>query len=238
MRMFRSTMQSGDFQRDNDHTLPGVESLEPRMARIPNKELFSAGIAAYEKNEGRGSDYFSALKKVQTDWGNSTKMTDGIWVLLNRWHRQFYRYGGPDLKAIANCIGQCIADLNAVRGRAIGTLTVADEPQIDALFKAFLYSTHRTNVRGSNQSPVATAKALHLLAPGFLPLWDDAIAARFGYVMMSSEDYVLFCWDMKDHAAVVQSYVDTSDNQTVLKRIDEFNYAAYTKHWVPEPRPC
>jgi len=207
------------------------------MARIPNKELFRAGIAAYEKNEGRGTDYFSALNKVQTDWGNWSKMTAGIWQLLNSWHRQFYRYGGPDLKAIANCIEQCIADLNAVRGRVIDTLTVADEAQIDALFNAFLNSTHRTNKRGSNQSAVATAKALHLLAPGFLPLWDDAIASRFGYVMMTSEDYVLFCWDMKDHAAVVQSFFDTSDDRTVLKRIDEFNYAAYTQHWVPKPRP-
>jgi hypothetical protein len=49
---------------------------------------------------------------------------------------------------------------------------------------------------------------------------------------MWSEDYISFCWQMKELATAVKTYLSPTDDRTPLKRIDEFNYAAYTKHWI------
>ncbi len=73
---------------------------------------------------------------------------------------------------------------------------------------------------------------MHLLAPAFLPLWDNPIAAAYGQFPMRAHNYIGFCGQMKDLAAAVQAYVPNPDDCTILKRIDEFNYAVYTKRWV------
>lgn len=49
---------------------------------------------------------------------------------------------------------------------------------------------------------------------------------------MWADDYLDFSRHMKELAATVADYVDTADKCTLLKRIDEFNYAVYTRHWV------
>ncbi|MGI9103645.1 MAG: hypothetical protein ACR2IF_14495 [Terriglobales bacterium] len=202
------------------------------MPRIPSKELFLAGISAYEDHEGRGTVYFDALKGVQSSWGDPKRMAGAVWVLLNSWHRDFYRFGAPNLNAIAACIQNNLTALEQGRPRTIESFSRADELTVKNLFREFLNGTHRENTRGNQSSPVAVAKTLNLMNPSFLPLWDNPIAGRFGYPVMSGVDYVSFCWDMVDHAAVLASYLPVPDDRSVLKRIDEFNYSAYTKGWV------
>ena len=73
---------------------------------------------------------------------------------------------------------------------------------------------------------------MHLLAPAFLPLWDTYIAHAYRQFLMWADDYIGFCWQMKELAAVVEGYMPNPDDCTILKRIDEFNYAIYTKSWV------
>jgi hypothetical protein len=204
---------------------------------IPTRDQFCAGIAAYEQKESRGPMYFKALRKLREGWSKAEVMADAIWLLLKSWHRQFYRFGPLDPKVLATCIERNTRHLDYLRSREIESLCTADELTVRVLFREFTVATRRSNRSGLQDSTVATAKALHLLSPGLLPLWDNPIAWHYGHLLMWSEDYVSFCWEMKELAAPVKGYVHPTDDRTLLKRIDEFNYAAYTKHWIQTGEP-
>ncbi len=199
---------------------------------VPTRDEFQAGLAAYEKKERRGPVYFEALGKLRGCWGGAEPMADAVWLLLKSWHREFYRFGPLDLKVLADCIEKTTHELEELRSRDIQTLCAADEPTIKALFRAFTVATRRENKRGLQESTVATAKALHLLCPDFMPLWDNPIARQYGWLLMWAEDYFSFCWQMKELATAVKSFLDAADDRSLLKRVDEFNYTAYTKHWL------
>jgi hypothetical protein len=199
---------------------------------VPTRDEFKAGLTAYEKYERRGPVYFEALGKLREAWGSAEPMADAIWLLLESWHRQFYRFGRVDLKTLATCIEKTMHDLDRLRSRENRTFCTADEPTVKELFRAFTVATYRKNNSGLQESTVATAKALHLVSPGLLPLWDNRIAWRYGCSLMWAEDYISFCWLMKEFAHAVKPFLDPGDDRTLLKRIDEFNYAAYTKRWI------
>ena len=59
------------------------------------------------------------------------------------------------------------------------------------------------------KSPVAVAKALHLLAPNFFPLWDNKIAGAYGcyFNNNSAEKYVSFCKTMEDTSGALKKYI-------------------------------
>ena len=92
------------------------------------------------------------------------------------------------------------------------------------------------------RSPVSVAKALHLLAPSFFPPWDDKIAKNKDYECDYSSDpaekYVKFCRitqkiaDNVKNCDEVKSYIGQSDNKTLVKLIDEYNYSKYTQKWI------
>jgi len=88
----------------------------------------------------------------------------------------------------------------------------------------------------TRKSPVAVAKALHLLAPTFFPLWDERIAKKYGcyYNSCPAKEYIRFMKLMKRFAKKVKNYIAPSNyqNKTLLKLIDEFNYSKYTKRWI------
>lgn len=162
-------------------------------------------------------------------------MADAIWLLLKSWHRQFYRFGPLDLKVLASCIASHTPDLDRLRSRDILDFSSADELTVKASFRAFTVATRRVNKSGFQDSTVATAKTLHLFAPAFLPLWDNPIARRYGCLLMWSDDYVSFCWQMKEFAGAIKPLCEAVDDLSLLKRLDEFNYSAYTKSWVVIP---
>jgi len=159
-------------------------------------------------------------------------MADAIWVLLRSWHREFYRFGRLEQLDSAKCIEDKLHILETLRERTIESLSSDDEPVIRQLSGPFTEATRRHNKRGVQGSEVATAKALHLLAPRFLPLWDNSIAGVYSQFPMWAHNYICFCWQMKDLAAAVRSYIIEPDDRTLLKQIDEFNYSAYTKRWI------
>jgi hypothetical protein len=204
---------------------------------VPSKEEFTAGMYAYERHEPRGRDYFIALQQLTARWGEASAMADSIWVLLKSWHREFYRFGRLDLSELARCVENHMPVLNGLRGRTIDSLCADDERTIEKLYDPFTTATSRHNKRGVQESAVATAKALHLLAPGFLPLWDNAIAGAHDQILMWAHNYVAFCWQMKELAAAVKGYQPDPDDRSLLKRIDEFNYSVYTKRWITRQGP-
>lgn len=83
------------------------------------------------------------------------------------------------------------------------------------------------------KSPVAVAKALHLLAPNFFPLWDDKIARAYRcyYNEEPGKKYVSFCKITKTIADKAKDYIVLSD-KTLIKLIDEYNYSKHTQGWI------
>ncbi len=78
------------------------------------------------------------------------------------------------------------------------------------------------------KSPVANAKALHLLAPDFFPLWDQNIAIHYKckYYNLSDTKYLQFMCICKEIAHIIDNKKDELKSDIkILKIIDEFNYA-------------
>lgn len=196
----------------------------------PTCRQFRSCVTAFERHEQRDAMYKVATLLMTQAWGRPADMADALGVLLLTWNQAWYRYGSFDFAELEACIASHLPLLRHLRRRTIFTFDSDDEAPVEALFLGFLNALVRTTLPG--RSPVAAAKALHILAPGFLPLWDAAIAAQYvpAYHRNPERKYVRFCWQMKELARTVQGYCDPGP-KTVLKLIDEYNYARYTKKW-------
>jgi len=201
---------------------------------IPNKEEFMNYIREFEKHEKRDAMYKVSMFIINSFWGNPKKVTDGLGVLLLTWNQAFYRYGLFDFDKLEECIKRNSQKLEEFRNRDILNLSQQDEESIKILFNDFLDALKiSSGKKAGNKSPVSVAKALHLLAPKFFPLWDDRIARA--YMCYYSKDpekrYIDFCKLMKKIAEKIKNFNIENSDKTILKLIDEYNYAKYTKLW-------
>lgn len=89
-------------------------------------------------------------------------------------------------------------------------------------------------------SPVSVGKVLHLLCPGFFPLWDDNIAKAYGCKWTSTEHSFDSYWHFM--LISLKQVFDLSNqgdapltlrNLTVLKLVDEYNYVCFTEKKCP-----
>jgi hypothetical protein len=127
-----------------------------------------------------------------------------------------------------------MAKLESFRNRTIFTLSEKDEQDIEDLFNAFLKALQIASGKSKEKkSQVAVAKALHLLAPAFFPLWDKEIASAYGcyYNEEPAATYLAFCKLTKTIAEKVKDYVPQT-NKTLLKLLDQYNYSKYTQEWI------
>ena len=202
------------------------------MAETPklSPSEFERGYQAFQARESRDPMYKTATFIVEHFWGQPTDMADGMGVLLLTWNQAFYRYASFDFALLEDALRGNMAVIEEFRARNIQSLVEADEPTIKGLFLTFLDAL-RTE-RG--KSPVAVAKALHLLAPDFLPLWDYEIARAYAcyYGRDPGKKYVTFAYKMQALARQLQEHVPPDCGRTLLKLIDEYNFAKHTKHWV------
>jgi len=155
-------------------------------------------------------------------------------VLLLTWNQAFYRYGMFDFEKLERCIRKHHKKLWYFRNRKINTLKDSDENDIKAIFNDFLDALQIASGKSEGKkSPVAVAKALHLLAPEFFPLWDDKIARKYSSYYGNRPDlkYISFSKKMRDLVDKVKDYIPNS-NKPLLKLIDEYNYARYTQGWI------
>jgi len=197
---------------------------------IPDCEEFRRGYETYNERERRGPVYFEALAMVQENWGNSILMAHGIQRLIRSWN---FLYANFDLDEISNCLNRNMLVLGNFRTRNISTLSDDDSEPIRNLFNQFLDALKRTI--DNAKSPVSVAKALSLLAPHFFPLWDSNIAFAYGcfYLAdMADAPYIRCCHKMKLMSERIHHCIPNPDDRSLLKRIDEYNYSKYTKHWI------
>lgn len=197
---------------------------------IPSQEEFRKGYEAYNEKERRGFVYFEALKTVAENWGDAELMARGVQRLIRSWNRFYANFSLSDL---THFMGENMEDLNTYKDKHILDLSDADDDRICQLFQKLLQALKRE--ADGALSPVSVAKAFGLLAPNFLPIWDSTIAYRYDCMYfsdMAESPYIRFCHKMKLFSERVRHYVPHPDDRSLLKRIDEYNYAKYTMGWI------
>lgn len=182
----------------------------------------------YRTIEPRDLFYRAANDLVDRAWrGRDSPLNIGeaIAVLLYTWNRPFYQYRppGPDhvnrIEAVRSLVERSLSEggepPNWVRMTAPPTGTVA---AIFAQFEEFLW-------------PVGTAKALHLLAPRFFPIWDASIAAAYGCGLgrrgTNASRYVRFRQLAANQCARLSAQPGAP--RDLVKALDEWNYVHITK---------
>ncbi|HTE86487.1 MAG TPA: hypothetical protein VK821_17340 [Dehalococcoidia bacterium] len=220
------------------------EPLTPAdMGRIDRLDLtpesLSRGCELFEQNEGRDSMYRVATYLLGEGvwWGRCAEMADALTVLLLTWNGAFYRYGPLDTSRLEQCLTQQWKTIANFHNRDIASLGVGDRETLSSLFLAILEATLIASGTSVKKSPVSAAKALHLLAPAFLPIWDATIAKKYGcgaYLQMPTECYWRFCLMMQELTRRLRPHIPKSP-KTLLKRIDEYNYARFSKTWTWAP---
>jgi hypothetical protein len=200
-----------------------------------NPQAVDAGSRAFRSHEKRDAIYKVSTFLVEHFWGDPPRMADALGVLLLVWNNAFYRYGLFDYGALEKALQENMAALAEFRARDIATFGEGDGKAIRRLFETFLDALSIADGKfKGRRSPVGVAKALHLLAPNFFPLWDDKIAR--GYDCYYSDDpagkYLRFMTISKNMAGHLLGEVRVPSPSTLLKVIDEYNYAKFTKKWV------
>ena len=174
--------------------------------------------------------YRVAIYLLQRWWHDYPRMVDALKVLLLTWNGAFYRYGPFDEERLERCLRRHWRLVGAFRGRKIQTFGKNDYPDVIRLFNALLPALRiKTGSNRGSESPVSVAKTLHLLAPGFFPPWDSAIARRYRctYTSHPARAYLRFCEEMRSRAMSLRT--KGMSPRHLLKRIDEYNYVKYTK---------
>lgn len=184
------------------------------------------GAAAFKQREGRDSMYRVATFLLDRWWGLHAEMTDALTVLLLTWNQAFYRYGRFEPQLLTDCLAKRWPEIDGFRGRTIMGLANDDHMAIRELFDDLLVALATSKGR----SAVAVAKTMHLLAPGFFPIWDAAIAKAYGcgYHRDPSDAYLEFCEKTERVARSLVS-IAPDPSKTLLKSIDEYNYARFSK---------
>lgn len=202
---------------------------------IPSPDELRQGYQEFQRREKRDAMYKTASFLVAHFWGKPAEMADSLGVLLLTWNQALYRYGSFDFDRLEKCIRENMPLLEKYRTRSILDYSSSDDQDVSHLFREFLIALEISDgSKAGTQSPVATAKALHLLAPDYFPLWDDKIARAYGcrYSYSPVAKYLAFMGVCKRIAATLQPAMDGHNTgKTLLKLIDEYNYAKYTKGW-------
>jgi hypothetical protein len=134
----------------------------------------------FQKKEPRDLFYRAATELVRLsleDRKFSLPVADALAVLLQTWNSAYYRFHKPHMekhyRRIESQYNKHRTILSSVRRRTIEDLRDDDKPIAGNIFHDFEV------VLG----PVGAAKALHLLAPTFFPIWDRFIASEYGVTL-------------------------------------------------------
>lgn len=75
---------------------------------------------------------------------------------------------------------------------------------------------------------------MHLLSPEFFPLWDRTIASKYGVALKRRGEngslYLRFMEITKEQVSGLGK--SGVGSRGILKLIDEYNYAVFTKGWL------
>lgn len=205
-----------------------------RIDLRPTRADFVVGIKKFESGEPRDPMYSVASRLLDRDWGKPRSMAEDLGVLLFTWNQAFYRYGWFEFGRLEGALARHMKEMKALRSRSLRTFGPEDGRRVKSLFRDFSWALRIYEGRSKDrETPVGTAKALHLLAPNFFPLWDQYIAAAYScrYVTDAPSAYIRFCGLTQGFLRHVRHFrpaLPKTHRRGLLKQIDEYNYAVCT----------
>ena len=196
------------------------------MMPAPTRADLAKARTQYKQVEPRDLFYRAATDLLgrARGVGSVLKLGEALAVLLFTWNQAFYRYHppGPEhITAIEHLLAAQEPALAAAKSRTLASLEPNDATAIESLFLPF------EQLLG----PVGAAKALHLLAPNFFPIWDRRIAARYvgelGPRGGNASRYVAFMTNTAAQCMALHNGVAALED--VVKALDEWNYVRITR---------
>jgi len=196
----------------------------------PSVEDLKRAHRQFMENESRGIFYLLATEKVeQALAGGSLSMGEALWILLRTWNEAYYRtkpFNGTfnDYMGRLNELIQQHRDIwSSCREKSI--LNFQPDPSLKPVFDDF----------EALLGPVGAAKAMHLLAPQFFPLWDRKITRTYNIHLgrqgrnMNWEKYCGFMADAQEQLKQIGDVVQIDcpkhpSGHGSLKLLDEWNF--------------
>lgn len=198
-----------------------------REVELPSSLEVTAAHEQYLRVEGRDVVYRVARHLVEQAYNGDAQFTvaEGVAVLLLSWNAAFYRPRPVLTRTLVDDLDRLIQahapTLDRFRTRDVKDYEpAADSGSVEELYRDFV----------GRLWPVGTAKALHVLAPRFFPLWDDEIARKFRLQLSPREASVKAYLSL---VGIGRRFARSSDLADPLKALDEWAYVTFT---VPRRR--
>ena len=188
-------------------TLSDVRDARKKFREVEPRDLFYR--AATE------------LVKLARSGTSDLSLADALAVLLQTWNVTFYRFKKMDeqhLGQLSALLVSCDKQLAAFRDMTIDSLCDDDERAVLELFQRF----------AELLGPVGAAKALHLLASRFFPLWDNEIACHYPGCRLSKPHDGKGYWLFMQYTKQQIGDLHGSGILHTLKALDEYNYCRFT----------
>lgn len=189
---------------------------------LPSDDAVQAKRKVYAAAEPRDLAYKVARRLIEQARGSGSEFSagDGVAILLMSWNAGFYRFRPGPVRTLAADLDRLITthrhQFDEFRARSIATYDEATERKaVESLYREFLAILW----------PVGTAKALHVLAPSFFPIWDTAIAGGFRLTLSPPERSVESYLDLM---RIARSFATGSRLADPLKAFDEWAYVTFT----------
>ena len=198
---------------------------------MPTVAELKRAHSLYEQNEPRDVFYRVAIELLDMARNEKTAITppEALSVLLQSWNARYYvsqhhgRFPREHFKGLEKLLNRHEHALEAYRSRSIESLAAEDREAIEALFADF----------EALLGPVGAAKALHLLAPRFFPLWDRDIAinngCRLGRAGANGSRYWRFMEFSRNDCVALGG--EAKRGTDLLKQLDEFNFCV-ARGWL------
>ncbi len=181
---------------------------QPSIAELEETHL------EFLKREPRDLFYRVSTELIRLIKTGATSLTlpDAIASLLQTWNKAHYRFNRFTLESysrIESLVNEWRPRIDALSRRNYSESTV------ELIFHAFEIEL----------GPVGASKCLHLLNPEFFPLWDRAIASRYGVPLSNKGNnaglYLDFLKLTFDQASRLEA---AYKGPNILKALDEYNY--------------
>jgi hypothetical protein len=162
------------------------------------------------------NNYATTIQRVAAalSRSNSDELAIAVAEWLQDLNRRYYRFRPQEAAILVERLKPILRQERSTflnyRERSIEPLAKSDETDVLRLFGLF-----RTEC-----GPVGAGKALHVLAPNFFPLWDNAIADSYG--VATETGYFQFINIVKQQ--VLNLPEEIAPGVTALKALDEYNY--------------
>jgi hypothetical protein len=198
----------------------------------PTAERLAQARLRFDEVEPGDLFYRGALSLIAMSRADSSSahldLAESLGLLLRTWNAPFYRFKGgfrrEHLDHIRALLSEYRDRIGLFAGRTIATYRPTDEAEAADLFHGFELRL----------GPVGAAKALHLLAPRFFPLWDEAIAKKgygitFGPIGQNSVRYLKLIGAIQTEIDALGGWAALSPDVNPIKAIDEYNYCSCTR---------